>query len=56
MQGNTRPGKIQLRAGTLGHALVVVSIIALALLGQVVPEQAGWVLGGRGAVRPGVEA
>jgi hypothetical protein len=50
MQGTTRPGKTQLRAGTLGHALVVVSIIALALMGQVVPEQAGWVMGGPSAV------
>jgi transposase-like protein len=30
------------------HGLVIVSVIALAVLGQVVPEQAGWVLSGGG--------
>jgi transposase-like protein len=45
MQGTTRLEKAQLRVGALGHGLVVVSIIALAVIGQVVPEQAGWVMG-----------
>ena len=46
MQGTIRLGKAQLRVGALGHAWVVVSIIGLAVMGQVVPEQAGWVMGG----------
>jgi len=49
MQGTTRLRKAQLLTGVLWHGLVIVSIIALALLGQVVAEQAGWVLGGVGA-------
>ena len=44
MQGTTGLRKTQLRVGALGHELVVVSIIVLALVGQVVPEQAGWVV------------
>jgi transposase-like protein len=46
MQGTTKLRDTQLRVGALGHALVVVSIITLAIMGQGVPEQAGWVLGG----------
>jgi len=49
MQGNIKLGKAQLLVGVLWHGLVLVSIIALALMGQVVPEQAGWVLGGVGS-------
>ncbi len=48
MQGTTRLGKAQVLTGALGHRLVIVSIIALAFMGQVVPEQAGWVLDGPG--------
>ncbi len=48
MQGTIGLGKAQLLAGAVGHGLVIVSILALACLGQVVPEQAGWVLGGPG--------
>ena len=46
MQGTTRLRKAQLLTGALGHGLVIVSIIVLALMGQVVAAQAGWVLGG----------
>ncbi len=56
-QGTTRQRKAQPLAGAVGHGLVIVSIMVLALLGQVVPEQAGWVVGGAGPVgelrRPG---
>ena len=48
MQGTIRLRNAQLRVGALGHELVIVSIIALAIMGQVVPEQAGWVLGDPG--------
>jgi hypothetical protein len=48
MQGTTRLRNAQLLTGAVWHRLVIVSIIVLALLGQVVPEQAGWVLGGPG--------
>jgi hypothetical protein len=48
MQGITGLAKAQLLTGALGHRLVIVSIIALAFMGQVVPEQAGWVLAGPG--------
>ena len=44
MQGTIGRGKAQLLAGAVGHGLVIVSIIALACMGQVVPDQAGWVL------------
>jgi hypothetical protein len=46
MQGTTRLRNAQLLTGAVCHRLVIVSIIGLALLGQVVPEQAGWALGG----------
>jgi transposase-like protein len=49
MQGTIRLRKAQALAGALWHGLVIVSIIGMALLGQVVTEQAGWVLGGAGS-------
>ena len=48
MQGTIGGKKAQLAAGVVGHGLVVLSVIALAAMGQVVPEQAGWVLGDGG--------
>ena len=39
MQGTIRHKKAQLWIGAVGHGVVIVSVIALALLGQVVPEQ-----------------
>ncbi len=48
MQGTIGRRKAQLLPGAVWHGLVIVSVIGLALLGQVVPEQAGWVVDGGG--------